>query len=109
MAGARFEYCAKWQQMASAQESNNQMAIGGSRWPTEKIVARQSTDRAAQKKNCGTAINGSRGPKEKIAARQWGNHAGLLKNSGAAIGVSHWPHEKLRRGNQWIAPAKGTK
>jgi hypothetical protein len=105
MAGARLEDCAEWLRMASAQESNNHMAIWGSRRPTEKNVARQSSGHAGQKKNCGTAINGSRGPKEKIAARQWGNHAGLLKNSGAAIGVSHWPHEKLRRGNQGITPA----
>jgi hypothetical protein len=80
MAGARLEYCAEWQQMASAQESNNQMAIGGSRWPTEKIAARQSTDRAAQKKNCGKAIR-----------------------------VLRWQKEKLWRGNQWIAPAIRTK
>jgi hypothetical protein len=76
MAGARFEDCAEWLQMASAQESNNQMAIWGSRRPTEKIVARQSS---GQKKNCGTAIKGSRWPKETIAARQSGYHAGLLK------------------------------
>ncbi len=82
MAGAKLEYCVKWQQMASAQESNNQMAIGGSRWPTEKVARRQSTDRAGQKKNCG-------------AAKQ---------NSGAAIRVSHLPLQNLQCGNQGIAP-----
>jgi hypothetical protein len=50
MAGARLEDCAKWLLMASAQESNNQMAIWGSRRPTEKIVARQSSGHAVQKK-----------------------------------------------------------
>jgi hypothetical protein len=91
MAGTRLEYCTKWQQMASAQESNNQMAIGGSRRPTEKIAAQQLTGHASQKKNCGAAINGSCWPKKKC---------------GTATGVSRWPKEKLRHVNQWIAPAK---
>ncbi len=79
MAGARLEDCAEWLQMASAQESNNQMAIWGSRRPTEKIVARQSSGHTGKKKKCSTAINESRWPKEKIVALQLGYHAGLFK------------------------------
>jgi hypothetical protein len=78
--------------MASAQESNNQMAIGGLRRPTEKIAARQLTDCTGQKKNCGAAINGLRQPKEQ--------------NSGVAIRVLRLPLQNLQRGNQGIAPAK---
>jgi hypothetical protein len=55
MAGARLIIAprlvlARWQQMASARESNNQTAIGGSRQPTEKIAVRQSTGHTGQKK-----------------------------------------------------------
>ncbi len=105
MAGARLEDCAEWLRMASAQESNNQMAIWGSRRPTEKmwhgnrpvtpakrkIAARQSTDRAGQKNK---SRRGNRGITPASS-----------KNSGAAIGVSRRPLEKSQRGNQGIAPA----
>ncbi len=135
MAGARLEYCAKWQQMASAQESNNQMAIGGSCRPTEKNVAQQSRDHAGQKKH-GRGNQGitpakrkivarqsmdCAGQKNKIAARQSGYCAGQKKkkcgaaidglrppteqNSSAAIRVSPLPLQNLRRGNQGITPA----
>jgi hypothetical protein len=90
MVGARLEYCAKWQQMASAQESNNQMAIGGSRRPTEKIVARQLTAPAGQKKHSSAAI---------------GDNAGLKKNARHGNRVSRRPLGKSRHGNRWIAPA----
>jgi hypothetical protein len=97
MAGARLIIAprlvsARWQQMASAQESNNQMAIGGSRRPTEKIAARQSTGHTGQKKKL-------RHSNRRIARWQKENH-------GVAIGVSRWPKEKMQRGNWWIAPAK---
>ncbi len=120
MAGVRHEYCAKWQQTASAQESNKQMAIWGSRRPTEKIAARQLTGHAGQKKNCSAAINRLRWPKEKIAVQQSAYRAGQKKNCsaainglrrpkekncGAAIGVSCLPLQKLRRGNQGFAPS----
>jgi hypothetical protein len=85
MVGARLEYCAKWQQMASAQESNNQMAIGGLRRPTEKIVARQLTDRAGQQKHRSAAIGDHAGLKKNCGAAIE-DHAGQLTNRGAAIG-----------------------
>jgi hypothetical protein len=120
MVGARLEYCTKWQQMASAQESNNQIAIEGSRWPTEKIVARQLTDRAGQKKNRGGNQGIAPAKRKKTAAQQSMDCAGQKsdcsvaidglrrpkeQNSGAAIRVSCRPLEKLRQGNRGIAPA----
>ncbi len=105
MVGARLEYCTKWQRMASAQESNNQMAIGGSRRPTETFVARQLTNCADKKKNCGAAIDGSRRPKEKLRRSNRGSRR-PKKNCGPAIDGLRRPKEKLQRGNQQIAPAK---
>jgi hypothetical protein len=80
MVCARLEYCAKWQRMASAQESNNQIAIRGLCRPTEKNAARKLTGHTSQKKNCGAAIDKLRWPKEK--------------HCGAAIGVLRQPKEK---------------
>ncbi len=111
MVGARLEDRTKWLQMASAQESDNQMAIGGSRRPTEKIAAWQLTGHAGQKKivarqsgycagqrnKCGAAIDGLHRPKEKITARQSMDCAGQKKkkNCSAAIGVLRWPLQKI--------------
>jgi hypothetical protein len=90
MAGARLIIVprlvlARWQRMASARESNNQMAIEGSRRPTEKNAARQSTGHTGQKKKL-------RRSNRRIARWQ-------KKNRGAEIGVSRWPKEKMQRGN----------
>jgi hypothetical protein len=109
MAGARLEYCAEWQQMASAQESNNQMAIAGSRRPTEKIAARQSMDCSGQKKITAQQSGYWVGHKKNCAAVIDGMHWPKEQNSGTAITVSRRPKEKLRRSNQLIALAKRTK
>jgi hypothetical protein len=112
---------ARWQQMASARESNNQTAIRGSRRPTEKIAARQSTGHTGQKKKLRCSNQRiARWQKEIITARQLGYRAGQKKkcstvidglrrpkeNHGMAIDRSRRPKGKSQRGNRWIAPAK---
>jgi hypothetical protein len=90
MAGARLIIAprlvsARWQRMASARESNNQTAIGGSRRPTEKTASRQSTGHTGQKKKL-------RRSNQRITRWQ-------KENCGTAIGVKRWPKEKKERGN----------
>jgi hypothetical protein len=95
MAGARLIIAprlvsAQWQRMASARESNYQTAIGGSRWPTEKIVARQSTGHTGQKKKLRHS-NRRILAKEKSRRSNWG--IALAKR-------------KMQHGNWWIPLAK---
>jgi hypothetical protein len=125
---------AQWQQKASAQESNNQMAARqlGYRSGQKKNCGSAIDDRAGQKKNRGMAILELRQPKEKsqhgnlgivlanrkVAARQSWDCAGQKKNRHAAtlelrrpkksccvaILRMRRPKKNLRRGNLGIAP-----
>ncbi len=78
MAGARLFIVprlvsARWQRMASARESNNQTAIGGSRRPTEKIAAQKLTGHMGQKKKIAAQQSMDRAPaKEKSWRSNWG-------------------------------------
>jgi hypothetical protein len=92
MAGMRLEYCAIWQQMASAQESNNQMAIGGLRQPNEK--------------NCGAAMDGSCRPKEKLRLGNQRMALAKRKICGAAIDKLRWPKEKNAVWQSWYCASQ---
>ncbi len=122
---------AQWQRMASARESSNQMANGGSRRPKKKnrgtaIEYRAGQqkhrgaaigDRASLKKNRGVAIEDRAGQKKNRSVAI-NFHAGQKKSYSAAINarrpkeklqrgnrVSRRPLGKSRHGNRWIAPA----
>ncbi len=111
MAGARLIIAprlvlARWQRMASARESNNQMAIGGSCRPTEKFAARQSTGHTGQKKKLRHSNRRiARWQEEKLRRGNWGIVLAKRKFSAVIDGLRR-PKEKSRRGNQEIALAK---